>query len=133
LLVFLFFSMLTSCTDMMEESESVQRNGLVYAKGSEKPFTGVLTGTSRNEGYRNHPCRFEKEYKEGKLHGRSTYYYLNGKTESIEPYQNGILHGVATRYYESGQIKARIHFEDGFRGGPKGEMFWNADGSKARG
>lgn len=133
LLVLLVATAAWACTSKVDQSDTIERNDLLYLKGSENPFSGIVTGTVRNEGYRNETCRFKKKYKNGRLDGRSVYYYLNGKVESIEPYQKGILNGVVTRYYESGQIKARVHFVDGLRGGSKGEMFWNENGSKRRG
>ncbi|RJQ86478.1 MAG: hypothetical protein C4519_01805 [Desulfobacteraceae bacterium] len=132
-LVLVLVAAVSACTTKVDDSETVARNGLVYRKGSDLPFSGIVAGTSRSEGYRNQTCRFKKEYKNGLLEGRSYFYYLNGKVESIEPYQKGVLNGVVTRYYESGQIKARLHFVDGMRGGAKGEMFWKEDGSKERG
>ena len=123
---------LVSCSPKIDASETVKLRDLVYRKGDDKPFTGVVTGKSRHEGYRTQTCLFEKKYKDGKLNGRTLYTYLNGKTESIEPYENGELNGVVTRYYESGQIKARLHFVDGMRGGVKGEMFWDEKGERTK-
>lgn len=121
---------LVSCTSKIEESKTYQRNGLLYQIGSEEPYTGIVTGESSHEGYRRKPFRFKKAYEDGRLNGRSFYYYLDGKVESVEPYENGIINGVVTRYYQNGQLKARLHFVDGMRGGIKGEMFWNEDGSR---
>lgn len=133
MLIVLAAVFLLSCSAKLDESQVMERNGLLYEKGSDKPFSGLVTGKSRHEGYRAEPFQFKKEYKNGRLDGRCYYYYLNGKIESIEPYEKGILNGVVTRYYENGQIKARVHFVDGFRGGSKGEMFWNEDGTLQKG
>ncbi len=123
---------IAGCSTEINESEAYLRNDLLYRKGADKPFSGVVVGKSIREGYRRMPVTFKKEYKKGQLHGRSFYYYDNGKIESIEPYENGVLNGVVTRYYKNGQIKARLHFVDGFRGGSKGEMFWDEEGNKIR-
>lgn len=120
------------CAAEINESECYLRNGLLFRKGEDKPFSGVVLGKSIREGYRRQPVTFKKEYKNGLLQGRSYFYYGNGKIESIEPYEKGILNGVVTRYYENGQIKARLHFVDGMRGGVKGEMFWDKEGNKIK-
>lgn len=122
--------LVVSCTTEIDESKTYNRNGLIYQIGSDKPFSGTVTGQANHEGYRRKPCRFAKAYKDGLLDGRSYFYYLNGKVESVEPYEKGIINGVVTRYYENGQLSARLHFVDGMRGGSKGEMFWNEDGSR---
>lgn len=125
--------LLIGCSAEIDASEAIERNGIMYRIGSEKPFTGVVKGRGRNEAYRNFPFLYKKEYKKGILHGRSYFYYLDGQVESIEPYIGGLIHGVATRYHPNGQLKSRIHYVEGFRGGEKGEMFWNADGSRGDG
>lgn len=122
--------LLVSCTAKIDKSKTLVRNGLLYKIGSDEPFTGVVTGISRSEDYRKGKFSFKKQYKDGLLEGRSFYYYPNDTIESIEPYSKGVLDGVVTRYYDNGQIKARLHFAGGYRGGTKGEMFWNKDGSR---
>ncbi len=133
MLVLLAGALMTACTVEIDESKTFQRNGLVYEIGKDEPFTGIITGTSRGEDYRRIMVSYKKEYKDGLLQGRSYFYYPDGKIESVEPYEAGILDGVVTRYYENGQIRARIHFVDGYRGGPKGEMFWDRQGNRSKG
>lgn len=133
LLISLTLLFITSCSTKINASETYERGGLLYRIGDDEPFTGIVQGKAQHEGYRRKPCRFVKEYRKGRLHGRSFFYFLSGKVESIEPYENGVINGVVTRYYENGQLKARLHFVDGLRGGSKGEMFWNEDGTRSRG
>lgn len=121
---------LVSCAAKIDESKALVRNGRLYKIGSDEPFTGFVTGTSQGEDYRKGKFTFKKQYKDGLLEGRSFYYYPNKTIESVEPYSNGVLDGVVTRYYDNGQIKARLHFVGGYRGGSKGEMLWNKDGSR---
>ena len=134
LLILLVSVLLAACTAEIDVSQTYQRNGLLYQIGKDKPFSGVITGTGHSEGYRQKTVSFKKKYKDGTLHGTSYYYYYsNGKIESVEPYEKGVLSGVVTRYFENGQIKARIHFVDGYRGGDKGEMFWDENGNRRKG
>ncbi|MBT8338445.1 MAG: hypothetical protein KJP07_00385 [Desulfatitalea sp.] len=124
---------LIACSAEVQESETYISKGLLFCKGADKPFAGIVVGRSVREGYRRQAVYFKKRYKYGKLNGRSYYYYPSGGIESIEPYKDGVLTGVVTRYFESGQIKARLHFVDGMRGGFKGEMFWDEKGNKIGG
>lgn len=126
-------ALLTACSSTVDISKTMQRNGRVYSIEDDEPFSGIVTGKGHNEGYRRNGFTYKKEYKNGLLHGKSYYYYPSGKIESVEPYDEGVLNGVVTRYYDNGQIRARIHFVDGFRGGAKGEMFWDRNGNKRKG
>jgi antitoxin component YwqK of YwqJK toxin-antitoxin module len=108
------------------------RDGLLYETGTRQQFSGTVLGKSRREDYRTFPVTFKKEYKNGRLHGKSYFWYENGKVESVEPYQNGLINGAVTRYYENGQRKARIHFTEGMRGGNMGENFWDVNGKKIK-
>lgn len=126
-------ALLSACSTEIDISKTMQRNGRIYQIGSDEPFTGYVVGKGRNEGYRRHGYTFKKAYQDGVLHGKSYFYFPNGKIESVEPYEGGILDGVVTRYYDNGQVRARIHFVDGYRGGSKGEMFWDRDGNQRKG
>ncbi len=133
LILLMVGALLTACTNVIDISQTMQRNEQLYQIGKDHPFSGVITGKSHGEGYRRNTVSFKKEYKNGLLNGRSYYYFPNGKIESVEPYEAGTLNGVVTRYYENGQIKSRIHFVDGYRGGAKGEMFWDRNGNRRGG
>lgn len=126
-------ALLIACTTEIDISKTMQRNGRLYEIGSDEPFTGIVTGKAQNSGYRRHSYTYKKAYQNGQLHGKSYFYFPNGKIESVEPYEKGILDGVVLRYYDNGQVRARIHFVDGYRGGAKGEMFWDRDGKRRKG
>jgi hypothetical protein len=115
------------CSKEISKTSTYSLNGLLYHKGSEKPYSGFVIGESR-EGYRSQACIFKKEYKDGVLNGQSIFWYKNGKVESVEQYKDGKLDGIVKRYYPDGSKKAKIHFVDGFRGGGLGESFWERDG-----
>jgi antitoxin component YwqK of YwqJK toxin-antitoxin module len=124
--MFLFIS-IVSCTQEIQERETVERNGLLYKMGEDNPFTGIVLGRGR-EDYRREAYDFRKAYKKGVQDGETVFLYPNGKLESKVPYKNGQVSGFMFRYWPNGRPKARIHFVDGFRGGAKGEMFWDEDG-----
>ena len=120
-----------SCTDEVQERDTVERNGLLYKMGDDEPFTGIVVGRGR-EDYRRVAYDFRKEYKKGILDGETVFLYSNGKLESKVPYKNGVVSGFMMRYWSNGRPKARIHFLNGMRGGAKGEMFWDEDGRQVK-
>ena len=68
----LMILMIVACQTEINKSETVVRHGVVYQKGHKKPFTGFVVGRGR-EDYRAQMCRYKKQYKDGLLHGTSTY------------------------------------------------------------
>ena len=126
----LFISIL-SCTREVQERETLERGGLLYKMGDDRPFTGIVIGKGR-EDYRRKSYAFRKEYKKGVQDGETVFLYPNGKLESKVPYKNGQVHGFMVRYWPNGRPKARIHFVHGMRGGAKGEMFWDEDGRQVK-
>ena len=128
--IFILIS-IVSCTQEIRERETVERNGLLYKMGDDRPFTGIVIGRGR-EDYRRVAYDFKKEYKKGVLDGETVFLYPSGKLESKVPYKNGAVHGFMMRYWPNGHPKARIHFVNGMRGGMKGEMFWDKDGKQIK-
>lgn len=122
---------LVACTREVEKRSTVQRGGLLYEMGAERPFTGIVNGRGR-EDYRAKAYDFKKRYKDGVLDGETVFFYSNGKIESKVPYKKGEINGFMMRYWSNGKPKARIHFVDGLRGGLKGEMFWDKNGRQIK-
>ena len=120
------------CQFQIPESQTVVRHGMVYEKGDDDPFTGVVVGRAR-DGYRAQVLSYSKQYKDGLLDGTSKYWYPNGKLESVEPYTKGKINGWVIRYYDNGQMKARIPMKDGMRSGVAGELFWDRNGKLIKG
>lgn len=128
--VFLMLNV-TGCSKEVAARDTVVRDGRLYLRGGDQPFTGFVLGKSR-EGYRTRTCAFKKEYKDGLLDGMTYFYFPNGKIESKVPYEGGEINGYFMRYWDNGKPRARIHFLNGMRGGSKGEMYWDNDGNKKR-
>jgi hypothetical protein len=126
-----FMSGLTACDNEVSARDTVSRDGVLFLKGDDDPFSGFVVGKS-SEGYRTQTCTFRKEYKDGILEGVTSFWYLNGKLESTTPYKDGKAHGYMIRYWDNGKPKSRIHFQNGLRGGTRGEMFWDRSGRKVR-
>jgi antitoxin component YwqK of YwqJK toxin-antitoxin module len=122
----------TACDSEIPEQQTVERGGLLYERGDDNPFTGFVTGRSQ-ERDRIHYYAFKKEYKRGIQDGITLFWYPDGKLESKATYKDGNIDGFLTSYWPDGKPKSRIHFVDGFRGGSKGEMFWDKNGGKKQG
>lgn len=72
----------------------VERNKKGQVKGPIKYF----------DAHRVH--RRTLEFRDGKLHGTSVYYYPNGGKWAEIPHRNGELHGVVRSYHENGAVEA---------------------------
>jgi hypothetical protein len=119
------------CSQEVADRDTVLRDGVLYLRGADEPFTGFVIGKSR-EGYRTQTCSFKKQYKNGALDGITSFWFPNGKLESTIPYKDGEIHGFFTRYWDNGKPRERIHFSQGLRGGSGGEMFWDKNGNQVK-
>lgn len=108
-----------------------ERNGLVYYKNTDKPYTGVIFDSSSvilqydvENGKKN--GSFLVYYRNGMLaqsgylindknEGEWRYYYSNGNLESRGIYKNDIPEGEWEFYYPNGKIKNRGIFKNGLR------------------
>ena len=70
----------------------VVRDGLLYKKFTDVPFSGEIEGKASGK------------LKNGKWHGRRLYFYSNGQLAERANYNNGLLEGKSTSYNENGTI-----------------------------
>jgi len=100
-----------------------QRDGIMYAKGMTKPYTGrvmALWAVSK--------VRREAAYKQGKLHGPDVYYFINGKRESEKNWDNGVANGKFLLWFKDGKKRAVANYKDGK---PDGNwIYWYEEGTK---
>jgi len=59
----------------------------------------------------------DASYRNGKLHGSSTYYRNNGKIRSVSEYRAGVIHGLCTELSNNGELCKTTSYEDGVRHG----------------
>lgn len=82
------------------------QNGVYYF--SDKPFSGYLKST-----YNTDTIKSMASYFEGKQHGISQTFFLNGQLETVRSYKNGFAYGRHFGYWENGNIKFDfIYFND---------------------
>lgn len=78
-----------------------------YAKGDDKPFTGVLFAKYKNGNYSSW-----QEYVDGVGQGKWINYYENGNYKEIGFYNNNRVEGSIKKYYENGVLKAEGTYKD---------------------
>jgi hypothetical protein len=87
-------------------SDFVYRDGLVYKKFTDVPFTGTATGEEQGS------------FKNGKKDGPWISYHKNGQLDSKGTRKNGKKDGPWVRYHDNGQLWFKGTYKDGKRDGP---------------
>lgn len=124
LLTTLSFSLPFSCNKTIVAKDSeVRTNGLMYMKGSTRPFKGKIL--EYHDAKKEKP-KSTRRYKKGRLSGASEYWYQNGKKEAVREYVNGKLSGTVEEWYNDGAQKKKEEWLDGKRHGEW--QTWKEDG-----
>lgn len=89
------------------------------------PFTGILE-TRRTKDYvcasafdlfAHNQVSEKAQYKNGRRHGDTMWFYENGTPKLFQTYIDGKLEGVATWIYENGDIRKESRYKNGYRHG----------------
>ena len=99
----LIFSLLLTSISWSKEVDSgdlVERDGLVYEKFSDIPFTGKSTG------------RKQGKVKKGKWDGEYRSYWKSGQLGAKVYYKNGKKEGEYLYYHENGQLWIKGYYKD---------------------
>ena len=100
-----------------------EREGIVYLKGSDTPYTGKTFSF-----HENGEKAGEVNLKNGKREGLSLRWYENGQKKSEVNKKDGKPDGLATWWYKNGQKKMEANMKDGK---PDGLTFgWHENGQK---
>ena len=88
----------------LEELE--EREGIMYLKGSNNPYTGKSFfleryGSSRLEGNYKDGKIGEENYKDGKMNGLQLWWHRNGQKQKEENYNDGKLVEGSTKYWNN--------------------------------
>ena len=84
----------------------VEREGLLYKKFTDIPFTGKTTGQT------------QETYKDGVIDGSCEYYFASGQLGEKGTYANGKKEGPWVSYHDNGQLAEKGDYEDGEEEGP---------------
>jgi antitoxin component YwqK of YwqJK toxin-antitoxin module len=98
-----------------EESEtSFNYNELItYSKSDGKPITGIVY-----KKYKNGKLDFERSYKEGKLDGKSTSWYIGGEKKMLEGnWVNGKRNGKQSEWFLNGRLWKEENYKNGIKDG----------------
>jgi len=82
----------TSGQEPIDGSTLVYKDDLMYAPGSDKPYSGVAVW------YNSGQKEYESTYKDGELDGVWTQWYENGQKEYERTYKDGEQIGETKRY-----------------------------------
>lgn len=112
----------------------IEKEGLFYKKGSDKPYSGSVKGSQiglMEEGkrekewkefYPNGNIKREVSFKNGVQHGLGSSYLPDGKLLMRGNLINGLQDGVWKKFYPNGNVEIKLTFENGNREGLK-EVF----------
>ena len=104
-------------------SELDLRDGFLYVKGEDAPFSGSLI-----ENYGKDARKLEISIQSGKAHGLSRGWFEDGQMETEESFVEGVSHGIRTRWYPNGAKKSETSIVDGEVSGLHTE--WHDNGQK---
>jgi antitoxin component YwqK of YwqJK toxin-antitoxin module len=136
--------LMVGCGEVVDMDKLQYRDGVVYLPDEDTPFTG--RAESFNDNWQK---RGESNYKDGKLHGLSTYWYGNGQKQREKTYKDGKTwsavvwkpngekcpvtnvvngSGVVVDYHEDGQKESEGNYKDGKQHGLW--TWWHENGQK---
>ena len=96
------------------------REGIVYLKGSDTPYTGKAFAL-----YENGQKLREEYHKDGNFDGLWVGWHENGQKESEWIWKDGEQDGLWLRWHENGQKMYEVNFKNGER---ISEKYWNSKG-----
>jgi len=103
------------------EEELDLREGIIYLKGSDTPYTGKAFAL-----YENGQKLGETNYKGGKLDGVSVEWFENGQKRSEANHKDGKEDGLVVSWHENGQKYVEANYKDGKLVGST--KLWNSKG-----
>jgi antitoxin component YwqK of YwqJK toxin-antitoxin module len=103
------------------ETDSQERNGLVYLPNQHEPFTGKNLCK-----YKNGQIKVEGSYKGGMLDDKQTGWFENGQKELEVNFKDGNREGKLTLWSENGQKLFEENYKDGKTDGKF--TWWNKNG-----
>ena len=83
------------------KDDLVERNGLIYKKFTDVPFTGSVTG------------QWQGQFTDGKKDGEWKIYFKDGQLKTKGKYKDGNQHGMFEEYYRNGQLFKKGNYING--------------------
>ena len=117
---------LSACSEpTIDRDELVERDGILYEKFSNEPYSGAVTG------------RWVAKVKNGVVDGELLTYHENGQLDSQHTLVNGLHEGEFREFHENGSLEYLIDYKNGEahgsyqqydENGELQEIAWFADG-----
>jgi antitoxin component YwqK of YwqJK toxin-antitoxin module len=112
-----------SCRRSTDWEQLREKEGRYYQKSSGSLFSGLAT--KRFPGGRTSATY---SMRDGKLHGKSVFYFHGGSKRMEIPYRNGLEHGTARGWHPSGKKSFTCQYQAGKRVGQS--IQWHENGKK---
>ena len=109
----------------VNQDELERREGIMYLKGSDTPYTGKSF-----ELYKDGQKQNESNYKDGKEEGLKIMWYPNGQKRAEGNFKDGWEDGLWLEWHENGQKKQETNWKDNKEEGPS--TMWYKNGQKFR-
>lgn len=77
--------------------------------------------------YQNGRLTLRSHYQNGLMHGKTTYYYDNGRVEGIKSFTEDNPNGEELKYYRNGNLKYSANWKNGK---PYGSFYWYLESGK---
>ena len=106
------------------EEELEEREGIVYLKGSDTPYTGKVFGL-----YENGKKKQEGNLKDGKPNGLWVNWHENGQKGEQVNFKDGKEDGLNVAWYDTGEKELEYNFKDGKK--DRLWLIWHKNGQKA--
>ena len=124
LFLFLVISSFTAIAQkVVEAKQTEERNGLVYMKGENVPFTGMAVSL-----FSTGNKQIETPYLNGKQNGLETAWFPDGKVMMEITYRDGEFNGPYRFYYSEGGLEYEKIYSGGLMNGPS--VHYYHDGKK---
>ena len=98
----------TSGQEPIDGSTLVYKDDLMYAPGSDKPYSGVAVWY-----HENGQKESERTYKDGEYDGKWTEWHENGQKSVESTYKDDKRDGLYTVWNENGQKSYEVTYKDG--------------------
>ena len=108
----------------VNEEELERREGIMYLKGSDAPYTGKSFYL-----WENGQKQSEATYKDGKQDGLYVMWYENGQKLDEGNFRDGKRDGLLVFWYENGQKMRELNYKDGKLDGLS--LTWHESGQKS--
>ena len=118
---FIFLTFSKVCSESVNKLDFIWKDGLIYKKKSDIPFTGELI-KKKDKGF----------FLNGKPEGKWLRYFDNGKIHIKYYYLNGKKNGLWETYYKHGQLRVKETWINGSRQG-KFEYYYENGNLKIKG